>query len=92
MAGRLIRARHRAGRGHGRGGGGCDQLPARLRTDHHHGKTGLTARLLPFTVDGLILAASMLILDASRRAGTVRMECFADSYAIFHLFRNAARG
>jgi hypothetical protein len=32
------------------------------------GETGLTARLLPFTVDGLILAASMLILNASRRA------------------------
>jgi len=32
-----------------------------------HGETGLTARLIPFTVDGLILAASMLILDASRR-------------------------
>jgi hypothetical protein len=31
-----------------------------------HGEIGLTARLLPFTVDGLILAASMLILDASR--------------------------
>ena len=32
-----------------------------------HGETGLTARLVPFTVDGLILAASMLILDANRR-------------------------
>jgi hypothetical protein len=32
-----------------------------------HGEFGLTARLVPFTVDGLILAASMLILDASRR-------------------------
>ena len=32
-----------------------------------HGESGLTARLMPFTVDGLILAASMLILDASRR-------------------------
>jgi hypothetical protein len=32
-----------------------------------HGEPGLTARLVPFTVDGLILAASMLILDASRR-------------------------
>jgi Protein of unknown function (DUF2637) len=32
-----------------------------------HGESGLTARLLPFTVDGLILAVSMLILDASRR-------------------------
>lgn len=32
-----------------------------------HGETGLTARLMPFTVDGLIAAASMLILDANRR-------------------------
>jgi hypothetical protein len=32
-----------------------------------HGETGVTARLLPFTVDGLILAASMLILEANRR-------------------------
>ena len=32
-----------------------------------HGETGLTARLLPFTVDGLIWAASMTVLDASRR-------------------------
>jgi hypothetical protein len=33
----------------------------------HHGETGPTARLVPFTVDGLIWAASMVILDASRR-------------------------
>jgi hypothetical protein len=32
-----------------------------------HGKSGMTARLLPFTVDGLIWAASMVVLDASRR-------------------------
>jgi hypothetical protein len=32
-----------------------------------HGETGVTARLVPFTVDGLILAASMLTLDANRR-------------------------
>ena len=32
-----------------------------------HGETGVTARLVPFTVDGLILAASMLILEANRR-------------------------
>ena len=32
-----------------------------------HGETGQTARLLPFTVDGLIWAASMVALDASRR-------------------------
>lgn len=32
-----------------------------------HGETGFAARLLPLTVDGLIWAASMVILDASRR-------------------------
>lgn len=32
-----------------------------------HGETGATALLVPFTVDGLIWAASMVILDASRR-------------------------
>ncbi|TDC79143.1 DUF2637 domain-containing protein [Actinomadura sp. 7K507] len=34
---------------------------------HSHGETGPTARLVPFTVDGLIWAASMVILDSSRR-------------------------
>ena len=32
-----------------------------------HGESGMTARLLPFTVDGLIWAASMVVLDVSRR-------------------------
>ena len=32
-----------------------------------HGESGVTARLRPFTVDGLIWAASMVVLDASRR-------------------------
>jgi hypothetical protein len=32
-----------------------------------HGESGVTARLVPFTVDGLIWAASMMVLDASRR-------------------------
>jgi hypothetical protein len=32
-----------------------------------HGETGITAHLLPLTVDGLIWAASMVVLDASRR-------------------------
>jgi hypothetical protein len=36
-----------------------------------HGETGLTARLVPFTVDGLIVSASMLILDANRRGRPV---------------------
>jgi hypothetical protein len=34
---------------------------------HSYGESGPTARLVPFTVDGLIWAASMVILDASRR-------------------------
>ena len=32
-----------------------------------HGESGLTARLLPFTVDGLLWASSMVVLDAGRR-------------------------
>ncbi|MGH3374856.1 MAG: DUF2637 domain-containing protein [Actinoallomurus sp.] len=32
-----------------------------------HGESGPTARLAPLTVDGLIWAASMVILDANRR-------------------------
>jgi Protein of unknown function (DUF2637) len=36
-----------------------------------HGEVGVTARLLPFTVDGLIWAASMVVLDASRRSQPV---------------------
>lgn len=32
-----------------------------------HGESGVTARLLPFTVDGLIWAASMVVLDPSRQ-------------------------
>ena len=32
-----------------------------------HGESGMTARLLPFTVDGPIWAASMVVLDVSRR-------------------------
>jgi hypothetical protein len=32
-----------------------------------HGETGWTARLVPLTVDGLIYASSMVMLDAARR-------------------------
>ena len=35
------------------------------------GESGVTARLMPFTVDGLIWAASMVVLDASRRGQPV---------------------
>src|SRR6201992_1962240 len=36
-----------------------------------HGESGVTARLAPFTVDGLSWAASMVVLDASRRGQPV---------------------
>jgi len=36
-----------------------------------NGESGTTARLVPFTVDGLIWAASMVILDASRRRQSI---------------------
>jgi hypothetical protein len=32
-----------------------------------HGETGFTARLIPLTVDGLIYASSMVMLDSARR-------------------------
>ena len=32
-----------------------------------HGESGRTARVVPFTVDGLIYASSMVMLDAARR-------------------------
>jgi hypothetical protein len=32
-----------------------------------HGEAGWTARLVPFTVDGLIYASSMLMLDSAHR-------------------------
>jgi hypothetical protein len=34
---------------------------------HAHGETGRTARLIPLTVDGLIWASSMVMLDSARR-------------------------
>jgi hypothetical protein len=40
-----------------------------------HGVTGLTARLIPLTVDELIMAASMLILDANRRNQPLAHRC-----------------
>jgi Protein of unknown function (DUF2637) len=36
-----------------------------------HGESGPTARLVPFTVDGLIWAASVVVLDAGRRGQPV---------------------
>lgn len=36
-----------------------------------HGETGWTARMVPLTVDGLIYASSMVMLDSARRKTTV---------------------
>jgi hypothetical protein len=36
-----------------------------------HGETGWTARLVPLTVDGLIYASSMVMLDSARRQAPV---------------------
>jgi hypothetical protein len=36
-----------------------------------HGEAGWTARLVPLTVDGLIYASSMVMLDAARRQALV---------------------
>lgn len=36
-----------------------------------HGEVGWTARLVPLTVDGLIYASSMVMLDSARRAAPV---------------------
>jgi hypothetical protein len=36
-----------------------------------HGETGWTARLFPLTVDGLIYASSMVMLDSARRSTSV---------------------
>src|ERR1700722_5347238 len=36
-----------------------------------HGESGWTARLVPLTVDGLIYASSMVMLDSARRATPV---------------------
>jgi hypothetical protein len=40
---------------------------------HGHGETGWTAHLIPLTVDGLIWASSMVMLDPARRGARVPM-------------------
>jgi hypothetical protein len=40
---------------------------------HGHGETGWTAHLIPLTVDGLIWASSMVMLDSARRGARVPM-------------------
>ena len=50
-----------------RGGRRAGVLRARLRLVRAHGEAGWTARLVPLTVDGLIYASSMVMLDSARR-------------------------
>lgn len=40
-----------------------------------HGETGWTGRLVPLTVDGLIYASSMVMLDSARRKAPVPALC-----------------
>ena len=54
LTGQADQDHHRPGRSSRRRGGRCHLLPARLQLVTSHGETGLTARLLPVTVDGLI--------------------------------------
>jgi hypothetical protein len=44
---------------------------------HAHGEIGWTARLIPLTVDGLIWASSMVMLDSARRGARVPVPALA---------------
>jgi hypothetical protein len=62
---------HRGGGGrHRGGGGGCVYEYANdlVRT---HGEFGWTARMVSLTVDGLIYAGSMVMLDPARRKAPI---------------------
>ena len=56
-----------------------------------HGESGVTARPMPFTVDGLIRAASMVVLDASRRNEPVPRLAAWSLTRVNHLPRNGGR-
>jgi hypothetical protein len=60
-----------------------------------HGESGWTGRLIPLTVDGLIYASSMAMLDSARRApGFPRWlgGCSASASGIMVLLSTVARG
>lgn len=59
-----------------------------------HGETGVTAHLLPFTVDGEIWAASMVVLDASRRNHPVPRlaACYLAAGIVATISANLAHG
>ena len=46
----------------------CEHAYALVRA---HGETGWIGRLVPLTVDGLVYASSMVLLDAARRQARV---------------------
>jgi hypothetical protein len=47
-----------------------------------HGETGWTARLIPLTVDGLIYASSMVMLDSACRKAPVPALALVGSYEL----------
>jgi hypothetical protein len=58
---------HRGGCARRRGGGCGRVLRALLRSRATHGESGWTAHIVPLTVDVLIYANSMVMLDSARR-------------------------
>jgi hypothetical protein len=57
---------------------------------HAHGEAGWTARLIPLTVDGLIWASSMVMLDSARR--DVKVPALARWLIAATLAANVAHG
>jgi hypothetical protein len=60
---------------------------------HAHGETGWTAHLIPLTVDGLIWASSMVMLDSVRRGVPVpSLAWWLLGLGIAEAFRQLQRG
>src|SRR5215469_423115 len=59
---------------------------------HAHGETGWTARLIPLTVDGLVWASSMVMLDSARRGVRVpALACGCSAWASLPRSRQTSR-
>jgi hypothetical protein len=56
-----------------------------------HGETGWIGRLVPLTVDGLIYASSMVLLDSARRQVRVPAVALAGFYELFMTVIRGAR-
>ena len=82
---------HRGGCGRRRGGRRGRVLRACLCLVRAHGQTGWTGRLVPLTVDGLIYASSMVLLDSARRQVRVPAVALAGFYELFMTVIRGAR-